>query len=126
MKKIIKRILLEYIEKTSFEELESFVEEGIDLSGYDEYENSSDKFGSLYNIFQSEYGWAINRMGEKKAIIEWLQGLPSVVDLPFYYFDIVNLLYAIGFNEVKDEDMDEDVVADMYYDLISDIIIKNK
>ena len=37
MKKIIKKILLEYVEKTPFEELESFVEEGIDLTGYDEY-----------------------------------------------------------------------------------------
>ena len=102
MKKIIKRILMEYVEKSPFEELESFVEGSIDLSGYDEYENSTDKFGSLYNIFQSEYGWVINRMGEKKAKKESLQGINSTIDLPFYYFDIINLLYAIGFNEVKD------------------------
>lgn len=124
MKNIIRRILKEYIELSPFEQLESFVEKNIDLSGYDEYENSTDKFGSLYEIFESEYGWAIKRMGEKKAIIEWLQGLPSSISLPFYYFDMINLLYAIGFDDVKN--MDESDVSDMYYDLISDIIIKNK
>ena len=35
---------MEYVEKSPFEELESFVEGSIDLSGYDEYENSTDKF----------------------------------------------------------------------------------
>lgn len=124
MKNLIRKILKEYIEQSPFEQLESFVEKNIDLSGYDDYENSNDKFGSLYEIFKSEYGWAIKRMGEKKAIIEWLQGLPSSISLPFYYFDIINLLYAIGFDDVKN--MDESDVSDMFYDLISDIIIKNK
>lgn len=124
MKNLIRKILKEYIEQSPFEQLESFVEKNIDLSGYDDYENSNDKFGSLYEIFKSEYGWAIKRIGEKKAIIEWLQGLPSSISLPFYYFDIINLLYAIGFDDVKN--MDESDVSDMFYDLISDIIIKNK
>lgn len=124
MRNLIRKILKEYVEQSPFEQLESFVEKNIDLSGYDDYENSTDKFGSLYEIFKDEYGWAIKRMGEKKAIIEWLQGLPSSIDLPFYYFDIINLLYAIGFDDVKN--MDESDVSDMYYDLISDIIIKNK
>ena len=124
MKNLIRKILKEYIEQSPFEQLESFVEKNIDLSGYDDYENSNDKFGSLYEIFKSEYGWAIKRMGEKKAIIEWLEGLPSSISLPFYYFDIINLLYAIGFDDVKN--MDESDVSDMFYDLISDIIIKNK
>jgi hypothetical protein len=124
MRNLIRKILKEYVEQSPFEQLESFVEKNIDLSGYDDYENSTDKFGSLYEIFKDEYGWAIKRMGEKKAIIEWLQGLPSSIDLPFYYFDMINLLYAIGFDDVKN--MDESDVSDMYYDLISDIIIKNK
>ena len=112
MKNLIRKILKEYIEQSPFEQLESFVEKNIDLSGYDDYENSNDKFGSLYEIFKSEYGWAIKRMGEKKAIIEWLQGLPSSISLPFYYFDIINLLYAIGFDDVKN--MDESDVSDMF------------
>ena len=40
--------------------------------------------------FLSEYGWAIPRMGELNACIEWLRGLAISVD--YYYCDIIKLL----------------------------------
>lgn len=40
--------------------------------------------------FLNEYGWAISRMGEVNACIEWLRGLAISVD--FYYCDIIKLL----------------------------------
>jgi len=61
---------------------------------------------------------------QKKAIIEWLQGLPSTIDIPYYYDEISNLLYALGFDEVKE--MEDDEVSEFYYDLIAKTILKNK
>jgi hypothetical protein len=63
-------------------------------------------------------------MGERKALIEWLQGLPSTIDIPYYYDEISNLLYALGFDEVKE--MEDDEVSEFYYDLIAKTILKNK
>jgi hypothetical protein len=40
--------------------------------------------------------------------------LPSILDIPFYYNEIRNLLYALGYDEVKD--MEDQDVAKLYYD----------
>ena len=40
--------------------------------------------------FLNEYGWAIPRMGELNACIEWLRGL--AISCHYYYDDIVFLL----------------------------------
>jgi hypothetical protein len=40
--------------------------------------------------FLNEYGWAVPRMGELNACIEWLRGL--AIGCHFYYEDIVHLL----------------------------------
>lgn len=40
--------------------------------------------------FLQEYGWAVPRMGELNACIEWLRGL--AIGCHYYYEDIVNLL----------------------------------
>jgi hypothetical protein len=63
-------------------------------------------------------------MGERKALIEWLQGLPSTIDIPYYYDEISNLLYALGFDDVKQ--MEDDELSDFYYNLVADTILENK
>ena len=44
----------------------------------------------LKDKFLNEYGWAIPRMGELNACIEWLRGL--AINCHYYYGDIVYLL----------------------------------
>lgn len=44
----------------------------------------------LKDKFLNEYGWAIPRMGELNACIEWLRGL--AINCHYYYEDIVHLL----------------------------------
>jgi hypothetical protein len=100
------------------------LEDRIDFEGYDIRVNPNRKISQLYDVFEDEYGWAIKRMGEKEAIIEWLRGLPSVLDIPFYYYDISNLLYALGFDEVKE--MEDTEIGDLYYDLLAKTIMENK
>jgi hypothetical protein len=124
MEKLIKRILKEIREENPYHQLKKFLEDRIDFEGYDIRVNPNRKISQLYDVFEDEYGWAIKRMGEKKAIIEWLQGLPSVLDIPFYYYDISNLLYALGFDEVKE--MEDTEIGDLYYDLLAKTIMENK
>jgi hypothetical protein len=124
MEKLIRRILKEIREENPYHQLKKFLEDRIDFEGYDIKVNPNRKISQLYDVFEDEYGWAIKRMGEKKAIIEWLQGLPSTLDLPFYYDEISNLLYALGFDEVKE--MEDTEIGDFYYDLLAKTIMENK
>ena len=124
MEKLIRRILKEIREENPYHQLKKFLEDRIDFEGYDIRVNPNRKISQLYNVFEDEYGWAIKRMGEKKALIEWLQGLPSTIDIPFYYDEISNLLYALGFDEVKE--MEDTEISDFYYDIVAQTILKNK
>ena len=124
MEKLIKRILKEIREENPYHQLKKFLEDRISFEGYNIKENPNRKISQLYDVFEDEYGWAIKRMGEKKAIIEWLQGLPSTLDIPFYYDEISNLLYALGFDEVKE--MEDTEIGDFYYDLLAKTIMENK
>jgi hypothetical protein len=124
MEKLIRRILKEIREENPHHQLKKFLEDRIDFEGYNLDKNPRNKISQLYDVFEDEYGWAIKRMGERKALIEWLQGLPSTIDIPYYYDEISNLLYALGFDEVKE--MEDDEVSEFYYDLIAKTILKNK
>ena len=124
MEKLIKRILKEIREENPHHQLKKFLEDRIDFEGYGIKVNPNRKISQLYDVFEDEYGWAIKRMGEKKAIVEWLQGLPSTLDIPFYYDEISNLLYALGFDEVKE--MEDTEIGDFYYDLLAKTIMENK
>jgi len=124
MEKLIRRILKEIREENPHHQLKKFLEDRISFEGYDLDKNPRNKISQLYDVFEDEYGWAIKRMGERKALIEWLQGLPSTIDIPYYYDEINNLLYALGFDEVKE--MEDDEVSKFYYDLIAKTILKNK
>lgn len=84
---------------------EKTIVENIDFDGYglDNDVNLYDKIKTLHNIFKLEYGWNIERMGEKKAFAEWLGGLPSVLTVPFYYHEMLENAKNYGM-EIKDED----------------------
>jgi hypothetical protein len=65
---------------------------GIDNEGY-----LYDKIKTLYNIFKKEYGFMIERVGEVNAFKEWLQGLPSVLTVPFMNSEILSIAKDNGF-----------------------------
>ena len=70
---------------------ENTIIDNIDLESYglsnDVY--LYDKIKTTYNIFKKEYGFMIDRVGEVNAFKEWLQGLPSVLTVPFYNYEIL-------------------------------------
>lgn len=103
-------------------ELEKYIIDAIDLSGHD-LDNVSDyeKINEFYNIFLSEKDWHIEQVGVKRALEDYLRGMPSSIDLPTYYNDIRNFMYAIGFNEVKD--MADEELDRFYYNKLVEVIL---
>ena len=75
--------------KTFFE---NTIINNIDFDSYG-YSNDAylyDKIKTVYNIFKREYVHENNKhLNEVVIFKEWLQGLPSVLSVPFYNYDIL-------------------------------------
>lgn len=50
----------------------------------------------FFRIFRAEYGFMIARIGEQKALAEYLGGLPSTINIPFYNEAILNVAKSWG------------------------------
>jgi hypothetical protein len=96
---------------------EQTIIDNIDLSGYDLNNDMYlyDKVITTYNIFKMEYGYNIERMGEKRAFCEWLQGLPSALTVPFYNHDILNRAYLHNVINANATEEQEDKFIDNYF-----------
>ena len=94
---------------TTYTMYENIILEGIDLESYDiKAESNFDKVNAAHKVFLSEYGFAINRMGEVKAFKEWLQGLPTVVSVPFYNNEILAIGYVNNYIKADATEEEED------------------
>ncbi len=91
--------------KTFFE---NTIINNIDFEGYEiNIESNFDKIRQVYKIFLSEFGHEQKRQGNVKAFTSWLQGLPSVLTVPFYNSEILDNAKKQGFNlntETKEND----------------------
>lgn len=92
---------------------EQTIIDNIDFSGY---EDDADIFGdyplytniqNVYFIFKKEYVHDNNKhLSERMLFKEWLQGLPSVLTVPFYNYEIIENARKAGFSlmtESKEE-----------------------
>ena len=103
--------------KTYFENI---ILQNIDLDAYEiergtEFENIQ----NVHKIFLSEYGHEIKRRGEKNAFTEWLQGLPSILTVPFYNSEILIIAYVHGMIEANATEEEEDKFLEMYFSSLS-------
>jgi hypothetical protein len=89
--------------KTFFE---NTIIDSINFEGYDfpENQNNFDKVQNVYKTFLSEYGWNVKRVGTQMAFKEWLQGLPSVLTVPFMNYDILNNAKTAGVKVDNEDD----------------------
>ena len=132
--KLIKRTINEIREDNPYDQLKKFLESNIEFEGYGIQVNQNQKISQLFDIFMDEYGlniedYDINERPQlknklKKKLVDWLQGLPSAIDIPYYYYDISNLLHALGFDDIKE--MEDDELSDFYYSIVADTILENK
>ena len=99
--------------KTFFE---NTIIDNIDFDGYGLSNEMYlyDKIKTLYNIFKGEYVHQNNKhINEVILFKEWLQGLPSVLTVPFYNYEILENAKKSGY-KFKNED-DEDDFCDSYW-----------
>lgn len=115
----IKKIINEQHEDKR-DNLKNYIIDNVDFDDYN-IEKSKNPLKTGLKIFMSEYDHEIKRYGMKRAFIEYLQGLPSWINIPYSYYDMGNLLYSLGYDEVKDKNMEDDEIAELYYREIADI-----
>jgi len=102
------------------QQFSEYLKQNISFNDYDI--NPTNAFSGAVELFRAEKDWHIRQVGEVKAFNDWLNGLPSCLDIPFYYWDIRNLLYSFGLDDAQN--MDDDIISNLYYDTITQILLE--
>ena len=80
-----------------------------------------EKVKYLFNRFNSEYGFMIERVGKQKALAEWLSGL--ALNIEFYNNAIVELAIKMGSIEENPSDKLQARVQDNYWNFMANVIL---
>ena len=80
-----------------------------------------EKVKYLFNRFNSEYGFMIERVGKQKALAEWLSGL--ALNIEFYNNAIVELAIKMGSLEENASQKLKDKVCDNYFPFMANVIL---
>lgn len=56
-----------------------------------------DKVIYLFKTFRDEFNFRINQIGLRDALAEWLQGMPSAIELDYWDDDIVKIGKSWGY-----------------------------
>jgi len=80
-----------------------------------------DKIKYIFDRFNSEYGFMVERVGKYKAMSEWLSGL--ALDIEYYYDDIVKLAIKMGSIDPNPNDKLRNKVEQGYFDFMANIIL---
>ena len=75
----------------------------------------------LFDRFNSEYGWSIERQGKRKAMIDWLQGL--AIHIPFYHEDIIELAVEMGSTDENPSEKTAKFICDNYWSFMAWVIL---
>jgi len=79
------------------------------------------KIQYLFNRFNSEYGWNIQRVGKYKAMQEWLSGL--AINIPYTYFDIIELAKEMGSIDSNPSQALQDRVCENYFGFMAQMVL---
>ena len=92
-------------------------------NGLKEPENNREKLQFVVDTFKKEQGWNIAHVGEYKAFQEWLMGLPSVINIAFEYWEIIDLGYKWGSIDKglpeKKREKRVDLICDLWFPWIT-------
>jgi hypothetical protein len=88
----------------------------------------SDIQNTLKNVANSLYDEVLRgnpnelRKGLPKAFESAIQGLPSYINQPFEYWEISNLVYALGWEFNRDDDDEFYAACNLYTTLLGEIL----
>lgn len=103
----------------------NYILSAIDGDNYGIILNSdSEKLQFLADTFQKEYGFMINRVGYLKALIEWMQGLPSAFNVDFENYRIIEIAKQWGSIPADATSRQEDKILDNWFNLIANKTIQ--
>ena len=74
----------------------------------------------IYERFISEVGWNIDRVGEMRAMVDWLADL--ALDIPFTYADITQLARHINCRTYTDKE--EEKICENYFPFMANLILQ--
>jgi hypothetical protein len=109
--------------KTSNATIFRFILDSQDYEGYKTPvpETDKDKAQFIYDRFQSEYGFFINRDGEFHALQEWLAGL--ALNIPYTNNDILQLAIEWGGLKENATDAQEWKIIENYFRFMAQKIV---
>ena len=97
-----------------------YIIEAIDPDYVEAEENNIiELINGLKTAFYAEYGFMVDRVGEQKALAEWLQGLPSAVSIDFYNHHILELAVKWGSIPEDATERQEDKILDNWFNFIA-------
>lgn len=109
--------------KTDHTKVYDYLEKSLNLDRLGEtgmpLDTIKQKFEALKACFDSEYGWAKERMGGQNAFAEWLSGLCGSVDIPFYNSDILVLARSWGGLAPDATERQQDNILDDYWNFMA-------
>ena len=89
-------------------------------------EINEQKIRFFFETFQSEFSWSIERYGEYKSLIDYLQGLPSTIDIPFENYRILELAKNFGSLPVDYTEKQADKILANYWHFMATQLLQLK
>jgi hypothetical protein len=81
----------------------------------------TDKIKYLFDRFNSEFGWNIERIGKQKAMTEWLQGL--ALNIEYWNDQIVPLAIKMGSIDENPSEKLQARVIENYWSFMANAIL---
>ena len=80
----------------------------------------------FFETFYDEYGWEIKRQGEQNALTEYLMNQPSVIILPCYYEEQIELAKKFGSIPQDATEKQKDKITNNFYNFFSNYLMQLK
>jgi len=98
----------------------------IDAEGYDVAPpvTQKAKINFFFDTFRAEYGYNISRTGERKALAEYLAGLPSCFRVPFYNGEIIETGERFGFIAANASELRQDAFLNRWFDMVAGALLE--
>lgn len=106
----------------------TYLLDSIDFDGFDFVAptNNKEKILKFFEVFNTEAGYNVGRIGEFNALTEYLQGLPSCINIVFTNYDILELAKKYGSLSKNSTDKEDQKILDNYYSFMANNLIKLK
>ena len=84
------------------------------------------KLDYLINVFKKESNFNNQRESFQSAFSYWLSGLPSVIDLPFYNGEIIELAVEMGSLDKNHTEQQAEKIYSIYWNFMAYMVLDMK